>query len=264
MRYQIRLFFTALMFYTRIPCPAWVDHSEEFLNRSTRYFPLIGWIIGGASAGIFGGMLWLWSPIIAILGSLFITVWLTGAFHEDGLADTCDGFGGGWTKEKILEIMKDSRLGTFGALGLFLAVSLKVIGLYDLAQVFTLPQMLLAMVAAHSLSRWISATIIFSEQYARDDASSKVKPIAQKMHTFELLIATFWGVVPLVGLCFLMPIFWLPLLALPTMWITRWYLVRLFNQKLNGYTGDCLGAAQQITEIIFYLTLLACKKILLY
>ncbi len=259
MYYQIRLFFTALMFYTRIPCPAWVDHSEEFLNRSTRYFPLIGWILGGASAGVFALMGLLWSPLVALFGSLFITVWLTGAFHEDGLADTCDGFGGGWTKEKILEIMKDSRVGTFGALGLFLAVGLKIAVLYDLQTFMKLPQMCMVIWAGHSISRWISTTVIFTETYAREDASSKVKPIAQKMHGYEFAVATFWGLLPLGILCFFVPVFWLPLMSLPALALVRTYLVYLFRKKLGGYTGDCLGATQQVAEIVFYMALICCK-----
>lgn len=259
--YQIRLFFTALMFYTRIPCPAWVDHSEEFLNRSTRYFPLVGWIIGGASALVFWGMVQLWSPVVALLGSLFITIWLTGAFHEDGLADVCDGFGGGWTKERVLEIMKDSRLGTFGAAGLFLAVSMKIAALYELWTKVPLFTFLLIMVAGHTLSRWISVTIIFAEEYARGDATSKVKPIAQKITEKEMTVATVFGLLPVLGLVFFKPL-WFTLLALGIVWLTRIYLIYIFRKKLGGYTGDCLGAAQQISEVVFYLVFSAMCKLM--
>jgi len=254
MRYQIRLFFTAIMFYTRIPCPSWVDHSEEFLNRSTRYFPLVGWIVGGISALVFLAMTQIWSPQIAIAGSMLASIWLTGAFHEDGLADVCDGFGGGWTKEKILEIMKDSRLGTYGGVGLFFGLAMKWLALYELLHFLNTYQMLLAIVAGHSLSRWASATIIFSESYARADATSKIKPIAQKMTVSELGIASVFGLLPLATLILFAP-FWYALVILVIVWIVRWWLVRHFNKHLEGYTGDCLGATQQITEIVFYLVL---------
>ncbi len=254
MKYQIRLFFTALMFYTRIPCPVWVDHSEEYLNRSTRYFPLIGWVIGGISALVFLGLVQFWSPLVALLGSMFSSIWLTGAFHEDGLADVCDGFGGGWTKEKILEIMKDSRLGTYGAVGLFLGLGLKIAALQDLLRFLNNYELMLVMIVGHSLSRWVSTTIIFSEEYARADATSKIRPIAQKMTAFEFGIASIWGLFPLAILLFFAP-FWYPLVVLAVIWLVRTWLVRHFNKHLEGYTGDCLGATQQITEIVFYLVL---------
>ena len=127
MKREIHVFFTALMFYTRIPCPKWVDHDPEFLNQSIRYFPLIGWIVGIIS-GLFLYLPGTYFSIpVAIILSLIISVLITGAFHEDGFADTCDAFGGGWTKKKILEIMKDSRLGTYGVIGLLLLISLKIV-----------------------------------------------------------------------------------------------------------------------------------------
>jgi len=124
-KYEIQVFFTALMFYTRIPCPAWVNHDEEFLNKATRYFPLIGWIVGGLAALTFYGSSFIFSKEVSILFSFAISVLITGAFHEDGFADVCDGFGGGWTKEKILDIMKDSRVGAYGAIGIVLLFLLK-------------------------------------------------------------------------------------------------------------------------------------------
>ena len=105
MKNEIKIFFTALMFYSRIPCPKDIDHSPEYINKATRYFPLIGWIIGGISfVGFFLSVL-LFDSSIAIILSLIAGVLTTGAFHEDGLADVVDGFGGGWTKQRILEIM---------------------------------------------------------------------------------------------------------------------------------------------------------------
>ncbi len=112
-RRQLRLLLTAVMFYTRLPVPRWVGHSDDQLNRATVYFPLIGWLVGGVAAGVYWGAAQLWPPLVAVLLSTGAGVLLTGAFHEDGLADTCDGFGGGWTRERILTIMKDSRVGKY-------------------------------------------------------------------------------------------------------------------------------------------------------
>ena len=113
---EIKIFFTSLMFYTRLPCPSYIDHSENYLNKATRYFPLIGIIVGTISFLLF----WIFNQIfnveISIIIAIATGILITGAFHEDGFADTFDGFGGGWTKEKILEIMKDSRIGAYGAI----------------------------------------------------------------------------------------------------------------------------------------------------
>ena len=118
---ELQLFLAAVMFYTRIPVSQNVGYSEVSLQKSIRYFPLIGWIVGGLSALLFLGLSLLPLPTtVVVLLSMVASIWVTGAFHEDGFADVCDGFGGGWTKEKILAIMKDSRLGTYGAIGLFL------------------------------------------------------------------------------------------------------------------------------------------------
>src|SRR3569833_79355 len=118
MKRETKIFFTALMFFTRIPCPKWVDHSEEYLNKSSKYFPVVGIIVGSISALIFW-LFQLFFPVeIALIFSIIASILTTGAFHEDGFADVCDGFGGGWTKDKILLIMKDSRVGAFGVIGL--------------------------------------------------------------------------------------------------------------------------------------------------
>ena len=125
MKNEIKIFFTALMFYSRIPCPKDIDHSPEYINKATRYFPLIGWIIGVISFVVFFLSVLLFDSSIAIILSLIAGVLTTGAFHEDGLADVVDGFGGGWTKQRILEIMKDSRVGAYGAISVALVVLLK-------------------------------------------------------------------------------------------------------------------------------------------
>ena len=123
---QIHIFFTALMFYTRIPCPKNIDHDPEYLNKASRYFPLIGWIVGGLSFLVFIFFEELFTVPIAVVFSIVASVLVTGGFHEDGFADVCDGFGGGWTKEKILLIMKDSAIGAYGALGLILILIIMI------------------------------------------------------------------------------------------------------------------------------------------
>ncbi len=252
MKKEIHLIFTALMFYTRIPCPKWVDHNATYLNLSTKYLPFIGWIVGAISAVIFYFGRFLLPVEISIFLAILAGFLTTGGFHEDGLADVCDGFGGGWTQEKILAIMKDSRVGTYGVLGLIIAVGLKFLGLNTLLENANFIQILAVFIAAHSVSRLAATSIIYTEKYAREDASAKAKPVAKKMKTMHFVVAVLFGLSPLV-LFFSSYI----LLVLIPVIILRYYLVGYFNKWVKGYTGDCLGATQQITEVIFYLSLIA-------
>ncbi|MFO7447018.1 MAG: adenosylcobinamide-GDP ribazoletransferase [Ignavibacteriaceae bacterium] len=248
MKKQIKIFFTALMFFTRIPCPKWVDHSEEYLNKSSIYFPFIGWIVGGFSALI----LWLSSFIfpvsVAIIISMISSILVTGAFHEDGFADVCDGFGGGWTKEKILDIMKDSRIGAYGVIGLILILGIKFSLLYQIFQPGTWI-IYIVIIAAHSLSRFAAASVIYTHNYVKENEDSKAKPLAKKMSGTELFIAGIFGLLPL----FLFSDYIFLLIIIPV-FLARFYLTFYFKKWIGGYTGDCLGAVQQVTEIVFYLS----------
>jgi len=253
MKKEIRIFFTALMFFTRIPCPKWVDHSEEYLNKSSKYFPLIGWIVGGGAALVFWGSTYIFPMPICILLSMVASILITGAFHEDGLADVCDGFGGGWTKEKILDIMKDSRVGAFGVIGLILALGLKFLCFgYGPPDVLTIA---LLMIAGHSLSRFVAVSFLFTHEYARIGENSKSKPLATKITMGQLVIAKLFGVIPLILLAAFTKNYWIILLAIPV-YLTKVLLGRFFKKWIGGYTGDCLGATQQICEVMFYLSFL--------
>ena len=109
---ELRCFWTAVMFLTRLPCPGWCDHHPGYLMRSMAYFPFLGALIGVWAASFYEAAAGLWPPLVAAALSMGGTLWLTGCFHEDGLCDTLDGFGGGWTKSQILRIMRDSRNGS--------------------------------------------------------------------------------------------------------------------------------------------------------
>jgi adenosylcobinamide-GDP ribazoletransferase len=191
MKTEIQVFLTALMFYTRIPCPAWVDHSDEFINKATRYFPLVGWIAGGSVAFTPFVSSYLLPIPVGVILSLIVGILLTGAFHEDGFADVCDGFGGGWTKSQILDIMKDSRVGTYAVVGLLLLLALKIFSLIALLQL-DLWYCLKTVILAHVLSRWSAVMIIYSHSYAREDNTSKIRLVAKKLTVAELLIASIW------------------------------------------------------------------------
>jgi adenosylcobinamide-GDP ribazoletransferase len=243
------------MFYTRLPCPNWVGYSEDQLNQSTRYFPAIGWIVGAAVAATALAADLVWPASVAALLALAAGVLLTGAFHEDGFADVCDGFGGGTSKARTLEIMKDSRVGAFAAIGLVLLLGVKAAALAALLQNLGW-RAAAAILFAHVASRWSVVTVIFSDVYARADASSKVKPIGKKISAGGLAAATVW-LLPFAGLAWWQP-WWL--LGLPAAFLVRLLLGRWFRRRLGGYTGDCLGAAQQTAETAVLLVVLACAE----
>jgi adenosylcobinamide-GDP ribazoletransferase len=257
---ELKIFFAALMFYTRIPCPKNPDFSPDDINKATRYFPLIGWIVGGISFAVFWLSSLLFDANIAVLFSLIAGVLVTGAFHEDGLADMFDGFGGGWTKEKILEIMKDSRVGAYGAIALIFLFAIKFFALNNiLSKAENINYLLICLIflAYHSLSRLTAINIVFTSTYSREDASSKSKPIA-KAHTFiEVIGAYFFGLLPLILLCFFSWKFSIVMLPLA---IIYFFTNRYFNRWIDGYTGDCLGAVEQMAECVCLLTFLALWK----
>jgi adenosylcobinamide-GDP ribazoletransferase len=263
MKKELHIFFTAVLFYTRIPCPATIDHNPDYLNKASRYFPLIGWIVGSVAFGVYCIFNYLVGTEIAVVFSMIASVLVTGAFHEDGFADVCDGFGGGWTKEKILMIMKDSAIGAYGAIGVVLLLLVKLMStnmLFRNAQNTSLNVYFvcfLLLVSAHSISRLAAISIVFTHNYSREDATAKSKPIAQSYSWREVMGSLFFGLLPLVVLsCFQ----WQLLLVLAPVFLTRFFLARYFQKWIDGYTGDCLGATQQVCEVVFYISVLALWK----
>ncbi|NMH86644.1 adenosylcobinamide-GDP ribazoletransferase [Flavivirga algicola] len=251
MKKELQVFLTAIMFFTRIPCPKWVDHNPEYLSKSAKYFSLVGIIVGCIGALVFYGFSLVFSTEIALLLSMVTTIYITGAFHEDGFADVCDGFGGGWSKEKILLIMKDSRLGTYGVSGLILILAIKFSALREVPFQF-IP---ITIISGHSLSRFIATTLIYTHPYVRDTEDSKAKPAAKSITINMLLISAVFGIVPLF-------FFYKPLIFLTIIpcYLTKVYLGTKFKKWLGGQTGDCAGAVQQLSEVVFYLSVIALWK----
>lgn len=251
MKKELQVFLTAIMFFTRIPCPKWVDHKPEYLRKSAKYFSLVGIIVGCIGALFFYCSSLVFSTEIALLLSIFSTIYATGAFHEDGFADVCDGLGGGWTKEKILLIMKDSRLGTYGTVGLLLLLAIKFSVLREVPNYY-IP---LTLVAGHSLSRFIATTLLYTHPYVRDTEDSKAKPAAKDVTIGMLGISAIIGISPL----FLFKTPYVFLTIIP-MYLAKIYLGNKFKKWLGGQTGDCAGAVQQLTEVVFYLSIIALWK----
>lgn len=243
---EIRLLLTAVQYFTRIRVPAWVGHAQEGLSGAARYFPAVGVLIGVSGAAV----LWLAAqvlpaPLPAIL-STAVTILMTGAIHEDGLADTCDGLGGGATRERALDIMKDPRIGAYGAIALILVLLLKIAALNAMPTWIAMA----ALVGAHPYSRFCAVIVILAGRYAGSPERSRAAPMVERLSAGDVCIAALFGITPVVSCgprAIAACVVALALLAL----LFRWYV-----RRLGGYTGDTLGAAQQVTEVGFYLALL--------
>ncbi len=251
MKKELQIFLTAIMFYSRIPVPKNMKHEPDLLNKATRYFPLVGIITGVIAAAVFFAINYVTNVSVAVIFSMIASVLVTGAFHEDGFADVCDGFGGGWTKEKILLIMKDSRVGAYGAIGIVLLLLLKF------SLLITLPVNKIAMViiAGHALSRFFPVIIMLLSNYVRENEDAKAKPLAKKIAAIEALLAFIFAALPLLLFCQwqIIGVLLMPLLF-------TFYINRYFKKWIGGYTGDCLGAVQQVAEVLIYLSLIILWK----
>lgn len=239
---EARAIWSAAIFFTRLPLPSLPAQSADDLRRCAAYFPLVGWLVGGAAAGAWWCAARVFSAPLASGLSLAATVLLTGAMHEDGLADVCDGFGGGAGRERILDIMKDSRIGAFGVIGLLLALGLKWQAVAALPPALV-PAML---VAGHALSRAASISLMATLDYARE-GPSKARAVTSRLAGGRLALALALG---LGSLALLPPRLWTAAAAVAAV---RWAAAVWFRRRIGGYTGDCLGACQQLGELAFLL-----------
>jgi adenosylcobinamide-GDP ribazoletransferase len=248
LRRELEYFFGAIRFFTRLPVPGWVGHSAKALNCSARYFPAVGLIVGSIGALVYQLAAVVWPQTVAVMLSMAATIYATGAFHEDGLADTVDGIGGGWDKLRILEIMKDSRVGSYGVVSTVLAL----VGKFVLLSALDGALIPLALLAGHALSRFCATVLLATMDYVREDLQSKAKPLATRLSGGAMLVALGFVIGALALLPIEKAIVGCLLAALVTLWLSA-----KFRRWLGGYTGDCLGATQQVSEIAFYLGLLA-------
>ncbi len=248
---QIRTFALAIHFLTRIPTGVDVDYSPERLLDASRYYPLVGAIVGLVAAlAFFVASLFL-PTLVAVIIATAATALLTGGFHEDGLADTFDGVSGAHTRERSLEIMRDSRIGTFGALALILVITLKIAALTSLSENQTI---IIALIAAHIISRTSIVIVQATSTYAREEGFAGTND--QAPSPINSIIASLIAVVTIVAVALILS----PISALWSIAgaIVGHVLIRLYFQpKLKGHTGDTLGATQQVTEIGIYLALAA-------
>ena len=248
---QLNLVFLAISFFTRVPVPKSMQYSAVLLNQANRYFSLVGILLGALLALSYVGFSYFLPSNIAILLTMALSLLLTGAFHEDGLADMADGIGGAFEIEKKLAIMKDSRIGTYGSVTLLMALLLKFSLLVELAQ-HDSNYLLLTIILAASLSRAVAGSLISSMPYVSDSEQSKSKPLAQAQSSTELIILLLIGAAPLL----FYPAY-IILSILLVLLVFRGLFKRWLMAKIGGFTGDCLGAAQQISELLIYIVLVA-------
>jgi adenosylcobinamide-GDP ribazoletransferase len=248
-RDELGVFALAVQFLTRLPVPRDLTFSEGRLLRATRYYPAVGLIVGAIGAAVLLGAALALPWPVAVLLSVAATVAATGAFHEDGLADAADGLGGGLTRERALEIMRDSRVGTYGVLALGLVLALKVAALAALA-----PGQAAALVlCGHAISRYAPVAVVARADYAREQGAKFAAPSVSRAGERVALATAALAALALA--LALGPGAALAALALAALLAAL--LARRVLARLGGYTGDCLGAAQQAAELGLYLGALA-------
>lgn len=254
-------FVAAVAFFTRIPRPAAVAWSDEHDRVAAAFAPLVGWIVGLAGAFAFVAAACVLPATVAAVACVAVTAWLTGTMHEDGFADFCDGFGGGRDREHTLAIMRDPRVGSFAATGLALLLIAKVAALAAIAPLLGAGApgaigMGVVIVAGHALSRFVAVSFMHTHVYVRPEADARGRRLSEPMGAGWLAVAAAGGLAPLAALAALGG--WaLAAAALAVsggLWLV---LASRFERRLGGYTGDCLGAAQQLSEMLFYATVCA-------
>lgn len=238
---ELRLFLTAVQFLTRLPVPALKDFAPEWITASARYYPLVGQIVGAFSALVLVFADKAWDGAVPAVLAVLAGILVTGAFHEDGLGDTVDGLGGGRDKAARLAIMKDSRIGTYGALALVLAVALK-------AAAFTQISTALHLIAGHGAARAAAVVAMAALPYAGDAEAAKYKPVPQGVGVGSVLIALAFAAWPFVAwpLPHMIP-------ALICGAVPALLMALAARRLIGGVTGDVLGAIEQMFEIGFFL-----------
>lgn len=263
MNRQLALFMTAVQFLTRLPAPRVAACEPAALGRSARYFPLVGVLVGLINVGVWWLAAQRLPAALAVGLMLGASALATGALHEDGFADACDGFGGGASRERVLSIMQDSRIGAYGALGLVLLIGLKWTTLASLAASPVAAAFPLLVIGAHAMSRWCAAALIWRLPYARTEGDAKSRPFA------DALTARGWLGSGLIGLAGFAPIaagLGMTGAAGPSAGLATALAAGACaaaavaalaagycRRRLGGYTGDCLGATQQLAELAFLL-----------
>jgi adenosylcobinamide-GDP ribazoletransferase len=240
-RSELESLIGAIRFFTRLQIPGQSGHGSVALERAIRYFPAVGLLIGAIAALVFALAALVWPKPLAVAAAIAAAIYLTGAIHEDGWSDMVDGFGGGSSRERVLAIMRDSAVGSFGAIALVMLVLFRFFSLLEIDS----SRLAMALIGGYAVSRLCATYVLGALDYARPEG--KAKPFANRLGRGELALATLTALLPLLFMPPRQAVTGLLLALLATLWLGR-----LFKRRIGGYTGDCLGATQQLAEVAFY------------
>lgn len=242
----------ALIFFTRLPFWRVYQPPQASYKAVVEFWPLTGWLTGGAMAATlyFGSIILPWS--VAVMVAIVVRLLITGALHEDGLADFLDGFGGGGDRARILAIMKDSHIGTYGVLGLILYMLLLGTTLYSMTPIVAA----LIVFAADPFAKMVTSQLVNMLPYARREEEAKNKTVYRKPSLAAGLSLTVQGLLPMALMIWLTGISWYLIIAIPA--LVMYFLYLLLLRKIQGYTGDCCGAVCLLVELAVYLV--ACSQ----
>jgi cobalamin-5''-phosphate synthase (EC 2.7.8.26) len=245
----------SFIYFTRLPFWRLHQPPRECYQTVVEHWPLTGWLTAAIMAGTLYGASLLMPYPVAILLAIAARLLTTGALHEDGLADFMDGFGGGGTdRQRILDIMKDSHIGTYGVIGLTLYFALLFTTLLSLP----VEMAALSIVAADPFAKMVTSQLILMMPYARTEATAKSHTVYRKPSVKAGISLTVQGLLPMVGFIYLLrqQIDWSLLIFPPC--LVMYFLYLLIWRRLRGYTGDCCGAVCLLVELTFYISLTAC------
>lgn len=238
----------AFIFFTRLPFWRLHEPPKSSYSAVVEWWPLTGWLTGGAMAATlyFGSMVMPY-PIV-VIATIVVRLLMTGALHEDGLADFLDGFGGGGTdRQRILAIMKDSHIGTYGVLGLILYELLLLAALFSMS-----PEMAaLTILAADPYSKMVTSELIIMMPYARTAETAKNKTVYRKIEWKAGVCLAMQGLLPMVAFLWYTGLSWEMVIFLPC--LVMYFLYLLIWRRIHGYTGDCCGAVCLLVELAVYL-----------
>lgn len=247
----------SLIFFTRLPFWRLHEPPKECFNTVVEHWPLVGWLTGG----IMAATLWLGAQVlpysIAVLLAIVMRLLVTGALHEDGLADFLDGFGGGGNnRQRILDIMKDSHIGTYGVIGLILYLLL----LFFCLSSMTPEKAALSILAADPYAKMLTSQLITMMPYARKEEEAKAKVVYRQISVAAGISLAVQGLLPLGLFIWYTGVEWSTLIFIPA--LVMYFLYLLIWRKIHGYTGDCCGAVCLLVELSVYLTLLISSTLL--
>ncbi|PIF02217.1 MAG: adenosylcobinamide-GDP ribazoletransferase [Draconibacterium sp.] len=240
---ELNIILSAFLFFTRVRLPFKIDYKKENQQLILTWFPLIGIFIGGIGGLCYYLLAFVLPQLVCIILSLGAMILITGALHEDGWGDVCDAFGGGYNKEQILNIMKDSRVGAYATIGLIFLFAIKIAALNSVLE----SKIPMLFIAAHALSRWPVLLITKFWENSRQTGGSKSRDSSSPLSWLRILLALVIALLPLL----LFP--WIVFSILPVVIVATLLAGKYFQKHIGGYTGDCLGMAQQINEVLIFL-----------